>query len=64
MKAVIFRETGEPKRVLELAEISTPPLAQGEALVRVLLSPNQRNRSAHGARALWLSAGVASQPGH
>jgi NADPH:quinone reductase-like Zn-dependent oxidoreductase len=39
MKALIFRETGEPKRVLELAEISTPPLAQGEALVRVLLSP-------------------------
>jgi NADPH2:quinone reductase len=39
MKALIFRETGEPKRVLELAEIPTPPLAPGEALVRVLLSP-------------------------
>jgi NADPH:quinone reductase-like Zn-dependent oxidoreductase len=39
MKALIFRETGEPKRVLELAEISTPPLAQGDALVRVLLTP-------------------------
>ena len=39
MKALIFRETGEPKSVLKLAEIATPPLAPGEALVRVLLSP-------------------------
>src|SRR5271154_1694365 len=39
MKALIYRETGEPKSVLELAEISPPPLAPGEALVRVLLSP-------------------------
>ncbi len=39
MKALIFREIGEPKNVLELAEISTPPLAAGEALVRVLLTP-------------------------
>src|SRR5881396_2754799 len=43
MKALIFRETGEPKSVLKLAEIPTPPLAPGEALVRVLLS--QINRS-------------------
>src|ERR1044071_6002663 len=39
MKALIFSETGEPKNVLQLAEIPTPPLAQREALVRVLLSP-------------------------
>ena len=39
MKALIFRETGEPKSVLKLAEIPTPPLAAGEALVRVLLCP-------------------------
>ena len=39
MKALIFRETGEPKSVLKLAELPTPPLASGEALVRVLLSP-------------------------
>jgi NADPH:quinone reductase-like Zn-dependent oxidoreductase len=39
MEALIFRETGEPKSVLKLAEIPTPPLAPGEALVRVLLSP-------------------------
>src|ERR1700761_7839881 len=39
MKALIFRKTGEPKSVLELVEIPTPPLATGEALVRVLLSP-------------------------
>ena len=39
MKALIFRQTGEPKSVLELAEIPTPPLAPGEALVRVPLSP-------------------------
>jgi NADPH2:quinone reductase len=39
MKALIFRETGEPKSVLELADIPTPPLTAGEALVRVLLSP-------------------------
>ena len=39
MDALIFRETGEPKSVLKLAEIPTPPLATGEALVRVLLSP-------------------------
>ena len=39
MKALIFRETGEPKSVLQLAEVPTPTLAPGEALVRVLLSP-------------------------
>jgi threonine dehydrogenase-like Zn-dependent dehydrogenase len=39
MKALIFRETGEPNGVLKMAEISTPPLAPGEAFVRVLLSP-------------------------
>jgi NADPH2:quinone reductase len=39
MKALIFRETGQPLDVLKLAEIPTPPLAPGEALVRVLLSP-------------------------
>ena len=39
MKALIFRSTGEPKTVLELAEIPTPLLTRGEALVRVLLSP-------------------------
>ena len=39
MKALIFTETGEPKSVLKLAEIPTPPLAPGEALVRVLFSP-------------------------
>jgi NADPH:quinone reductase-like Zn-dependent oxidoreductase len=39
MKALIFRETGEPKSVLKLADIPTPQLAPGEALVRVLLSP-------------------------
>jgi len=39
MKALIFRETGEPKSVLKLEAIPPPPLAPGEALVRVLLSP-------------------------
>jgi NADPH:quinone reductase-like Zn-dependent oxidoreductase len=39
MKALIFRETGEPNSILKLAEIPTPPLAPDEALVRVLLSP-------------------------
>src|ERR1700733_14007947 len=39
MKALIFRKTGEPKSTLELAEIPTPLLGPGEALVRVLLSP-------------------------
>jgi NADPH2:quinone reductase len=39
MKALIFRETGEPNRVLKLEDIPTPPLAPGEALVRVLLCP-------------------------
>jgi len=39
MKALVFRETGEPRRVLELAEIPIPALGDGEALVRVLLSP-------------------------
>src|ERR1700743_3169901 len=39
MKVCMFRETGEPKSVLKLEEIPTPPLAEGEALVRVLLSP-------------------------
>jgi NADPH:quinone reductase-like Zn-dependent oxidoreductase len=39
MKALVFRETGEPKSVLQLAEIATPQLAPGEALVRMLLTP-------------------------
>src|SRR5512133_2925365 len=39
MKALIFRETGEPKSVLKLEEMPSPPLTAGEALVRVLLSP-------------------------
>src|SRR5499433_3951516 len=39
MKALTFRETGEPKSVLKLEEIPTPPLVPGQALVRVLLSP-------------------------
>ena len=39
MKALIFRETGEPKSVLQLAEVPTPTLGPGEALVRVLLTP-------------------------
>ncbi len=40
MKALIFRETGEPKSVLTLEEMPVPPLAPGEPLVRVLLSPS------------------------
>jgi NADPH2:quinone reductase len=39
MKALLFQETGEPKNVLKLAEIPTPPLTPGTVLVRVLLSP-------------------------
>jgi len=39
MRALIFTETGEPNSVLKLAEVPTPPLARGEALVRVLLTP-------------------------
>jgi NADPH:quinone reductase-like Zn-dependent oxidoreductase len=39
MQALIFRETGEPQSVLQLAEIPPPPVAAGAALVRVLLSP-------------------------
>jgi len=39
MRALIFTEIGEPTSVLKLAEIPTPPLAPGEALVRVLLTP-------------------------
>src|SRR5579884_1084873 len=39
MKALIFRETGEPKSVLKIAELPTPSLAAREALVRVVLSP-------------------------
>jgi NADPH:quinone reductase-like Zn-dependent oxidoreductase len=39
MKALIYRETGEPKSILKLEEIPPPPLAPGEGLVGVLLSP-------------------------
>src|ERR1700741_1803225 len=39
MRALIFIETGEPNSVLKLAEMPTPPLGPGEALVRVLLTP-------------------------
>src|ERR1700740_1015417 len=39
MKALIFTRTGEPTGVLKLAEIPAPPLAHGDALVRVLLTP-------------------------
>ncbi len=34
-----LKDLREPKSVLKLAEIPTPPLAAGEGLVRVLLSP-------------------------
>ena len=65
MKALIFRETGEPKSVLKLAEIPTPPLAPGEALVRVLLSPINPSdlHMVRGRYVLWLSARIACQPG-
>ena len=63
MKALIFRETGEPKSVLKLEEIPPPPLAPGSARPSAT-EPDQCIRPAHGARALWLSAAVASQPGH
>jgi NADPH:quinone reductase-like Zn-dependent oxidoreductase len=39
MKALIYRQTGEPSGVLKLEEVPTPHVAAGEALVRVLLSP-------------------------
>jgi NADPH:quinone reductase-like Zn-dependent oxidoreductase len=35
MKALIFRATGEPKSVLKLEKIPTPPSVTGQALVRV-----------------------------
>ena len=38
MKALIFRETGEPKSVFELAEIPTPPLAQADYWQLALIS--------------------------
>jgi NADPH:quinone reductase-like Zn-dependent oxidoreductase len=46
MKALIFRETGEPNGVLKMAEIPTPPLAPGEALgpSRVWAQGPQRER--------------------
>ena len=34
MKALIFRETGEPKSLLKLAELPTPPLAPEEPIAR------------------------------
>src|SRR4029453_14684112 len=39
IKPLVFPETANPKGVLKLGEIPPPPLAPGEALVRVLLSP-------------------------
>jgi NADPH:quinone reductase-like Zn-dependent oxidoreductase len=39
VEELIFRETSEPNSVLQLAEIATPPVAPGEAVVRVLPSP-------------------------
>ncbi len=39
MRALIFRETGEPKSVLQLAQLPDPTPGPGEALVRVVLSP-------------------------
>jgi NADPH2:quinone reductase len=63
-EALIFRETGEPSGVLKLAESPIPPLAHGEALVRVLLSPIHPSDLHMVPRALWLSAGIASQPKH
>jgi len=64
MKALIFRETGEPKSVLQLAEIPSPPLAPKRSASPSAAEPDQRIGSAHGARTLWLSAGIASQPRH
>ena len=64
MKALIFRETGEPKSVLKLEEIPTSPLEPGEALVRVLLTPINAS-DLHMVRGRYgTSAEVASQPGH
>ena len=39
MKGLVFRETGEPRSVLKLEEVSTPSLSPGEALVRVRMAP-------------------------
>lgn len=55
MRSLIFTKTGEPNGVLKLAEIPTPPLAHGEALVRVLLTPIHPSGPAHGARAMAIS---------
>ena len=63
MKALIFRETGEPKSVLKLAEIPTPAFGSWRSARPSAAEPDQPIGSAHGARALWLSAGIASQPG-
>jgi hypothetical protein len=63
MKALIFRETGEPKSVLKPEEIPSV-FGPWRSARPSAAEPDQRIRSAHGARALWLSAGVASQPGH
>jgi len=54
MKALIFRETGEPKNALKLEEIPTPPLATGEALVQVLLCP------IHASDLQWCGGDMAS----
>jgi NADPH:quinone reductase-like Zn-dependent oxidoreductase len=39
MKALIFKNTGDPHEVLQLDEIPDPKPGKGEVLVRVLLSP-------------------------
>jgi NADPH:quinone reductase-like Zn-dependent oxidoreductase len=39
MRALLFRETGDPKEVLHLEEIADPTPGEGEVLLRVLFSP-------------------------
>ena len=63
MQALIFRETGEPKSVLTLEDIPTPPLAAGEALVKVLLSPINAS-DLHMVRGRYGYQPESGQPGH
>ena len=63
MKALTFRETGEPKSVLKLARDPYSAFGPWRSAPPSVAQPHQPIGSAHGARALWLSAGIASQPG-
>ena len=61
MKALIFRETGEPNVKLQLTDVPTPDLFLARRIVRVLLSPINASDLHMMSRQLSLPRSVGSR---